>query len=465
MSAAPQGSWPDPFRTVPRARPTLIRAGLATLAAMSCARIEPPPGGPPDVAPPQLIATRPDSFAQIAGFKGNVEFQFDEVISEGGSPNQGTGSGDLEKLVIFSPSVAVPDVSWRRSTIAVRPSDGWEPNRVYRVELLPGATDLRRNRSTRGTVLTFTTGAPLPSTTIDGTIVDWTTGRPAPAALVEAILMPDSLPYRALADSSGHISFGPLPAGEYIVRGVLDENRNFRADGREAYDSVRLAAGKTAAGELWAFVHDTTPIRIRNVAVGDSASATLDLTQSLDPRQRLAVGQATVRLLPDSSAVPVTSLLPKPVDDSLHRPAPHDTAAGRARSDTAGADSTRTDSARAGRPGIVELEEQPTGIAARGRAELKPLTSRPPLSDKLVVRVSRPWAPGAKYEIEIRAVRNVSGVPGDAKGALTVPKPAALDSTRSDSAAPRKAPPRPGVPRQPAPLQDSLKRRPVKKTP
>ena len=66
--------------------------------------MEPPPGGPPDIAPPQLVATRPDSLASIPNFKGDVEFQFDEVISEGGSPNQGAGTGDLEKLVILSPT-------------------------------------------------------------------------------------------------------------------------------------------------------------------------------------------------------------------------------------------------------------------------------------------------------------------------------------------------------------------------
>ena len=383
--------------------------------------MEPPPGGPPDMAPPQLVSTRPDSMARIPDFKGDVEFQFDEVISEGSAPSTGAGTGDLEKLVLLSPSVKVPDVSWRRSRIAVRPADGWKANRVYRVELLPGVADLRRNRSLRGTVLTFTTGAPLPTTTLEGTVVDWRTNQPAPAALVDALLMPDSLPYRALADSSGHFEFGPLPAGEYIVKGILDENHDFRTDGREAYDSVHLARGRTAAGELWAFVHDTTPIRIRTVTVADSVSATIELSQSLDPKQRLAPAQATLRSLPDSAALPIVSLLPKPLDDSLNRrtPAP-DTAA----ADTTRSDTTRADSAGRARPGIVELQEPGAG------QKLKPLTSRPPLTDRLVLRVPKPWKPGGHYEVEIRGLRNVSGVAADtAKGALTVPEPAAADTS------------------------------------
>jgi hypothetical protein len=367
------------------------------------------------MAPPQLVSTRPDSFARIPGFKGDAEFKFDEVISEGASPNEGLGTGDLEKLVLVSPSTRVPNVAWHRDRISVRPSEGWRPNRVYRVELLPGVTDLRRNRSNKGAVLTFTTGAPLPSTTIDGTVVDWSTGRPVPAALVEAILLPDSLPYRGLADSSGHISLGPLPAGTYLVRGIIDENKNMRADAREPFDSVRLAPGKTSAGELWAFVHDTTPPRIREITVGDSTSAVVAFSQNLDPHQRLAPSAVTLRSLPESAPVTVVSLLPKPVDDSLHRPAP-------AARDT-------TDTTRKARPGIVEVPEGRPPARGRAPVELKPLTSRPPLTDQLVLRVQRPWKPDGKYEVEIRGVRNVSGVAGDAKGALSVAKTLA-DTTR-----------------------------------
>ena len=411
---------------------------LLALAALACARIEPPPGGPPDTSPPQLLATRPDSFARIPGFRGSVEFRFDEVISEGSSANEGTGTGDLEKLVILSPSTKVPDVSWHRDRIDVRPNGGWQPDRVYRVELLPGVTDLRRNRSDTGAVLTFTTGAPLPATSIQGTVVDWTTGRPAPAALVEAILLPDSLPYRGVTDSSGHISLGPLPAGDYVVRGVLDQNHNMRLDPREAFDSVRLARGKTSAGELWAFVHDTTPPRIRTITVADSSSATIELTQSLDPRQRLTPAAATVRLLPDSTPVRVASLLPKPVDDSLHarQGAARDTTA----RDTTARDTTARDTTAPRRPGIAA-------------AEPKPLTSRPPLTDRLVLRVQRAWKPDTKYAVDIRGLRNVTGVAGNPTGVLTVSKAPPPDSLRRAADSLKRTPP------------DSLGKRPPGKRP
>jgi len=414
-----------------------VLSAFIGVLGVACARIEPPPGGPPDVTPPQLMSIKPDSMARLPDFKGQVEFQFDQVISEGSSPNQGTGTGDLEKLVILSPTTRVPNVSWRRDRITVKPAEGWRPNTVYRVQLLPGVTDLRRNQMKTGTVLTFTTGAELPTTTIEGTVVDWTSSRPAPGALVEALLVKDSLPYRGLADSSGHFSLGPLPGGEYLVRGVLDQNRNNIPDPREAFDSVRLAPGKTSAGELWAFVHDTTPPRIQEVAVADSVSANVTMSQTLDPRQHLKPDAVTMRMLPDSTPVQVAAILTQAENDSLHRR-------------TAPGKDTLSDTTGRARPGLREVPEaQPPAPGGRPRVtqpkQPEALTTRPPLTDKVVVRVVRPWTPGSRYEVEIKGVRNTTGVVGDVRGGFTVPKPTPPDSTRAtaDSArtkAPARAP-------------------------
>jgi len=235
------------------------------------------------------------------------------------------------------------------------------------------------------------------------------------------------------------------------VRGVLDENRNVRFDGREAFDTVRLAPGKTAAGELWAFVHDTTPMRIREVTAIDSTSASIELSQSLAPGLRIAPSQVTVRILPDSTPIRVTSVLPKPLDDSLNRraaPARDTTARDTTRRDTTAADTTRPGRRR----GIVEVGPG----RPRARTELEPLTSRPPLTDRLILRVPQPWKPEGKYEVEIRGLRSVSGVTSDVRGGMTVKPVAAADTTAAGGADSLK--------RRPARnAADSLKRRPPKK--
>jgi hypothetical protein len=370
--------------------------------------------------------------AVLRAFRGVAEFQFDEVVSEGGTPNRGEGTGGLEKLVILSPSTRVPEVNWKRNRITVRPQEGWRPNRVYRVELLPGVTDLRNNPSKEGTVLTFTTGAPKPTNTLQGQIVDWGTARPSANALVIATLLPDSLPYRGVADSSGRFSLGPLPNGDYLVTGVLDENRDQRQGAREAYAITRVPRGKSDAGELWAFVHDTLPPRIQTVTVDDSVSATVTFSQKLDPRQRLTPKDVRLRLLPDSVPVAVASILPAPVDDSLHGRAP--------RSDsTAVADSIAADTTSARRKPAPTLPGRPAAPAQER------LTARPPLYDRLILRVPRPWKSGSRLVLEIRGVKNITGVAGDAVGVVAVPEkkaaPPPSDSLRKagrrDSAAPK----------------------------
>jgi hypothetical protein len=383
--------------------------------------MEPPPGGPPDAAPPQLVRTFPDSFQVFQDFDSDVDFFFNEVISEGGSPSQGTGTGDLERLVILSPTRDVPKVRWRRDRITVRPDEGWQRDRVYRVELLPGVTDLRRNRLDSGAVVTFSTGAPAPRTRFQGVVVDWTSARPAPGALVVAMMLPDSLAYRGLADSSGRFNLGPLPAGKYVVSGVLDENRNHLADAREAFDSAPVSRSDSTL-ELWTFVHDTSPPRVRTVTPQDGASASVELTQPLDPRQRLQPSAVRLSLLPDSTPVKVGSILPKPLDDSLHarRPSQRDTTA---RDTTAVRDTMA-------QPGPARVRARP---GARRQA-LAQLTSRPALTNILVLRPAAPLRPGTRYSVEIRGVRNVTGVTGDVVGTLVIPEPVARDTAaRADT--------------------------------
>ncbi len=420
-------------------------AALAAVVFVACARMEPPPGGPPDIAPPRLIETRPADLAVLPGFGGSVEFRFDEVVSEGSTPSTGAGTSELERLILLSPSTRVPEVAWKRSRITVKPAEGWKAGRVYRVQLLPGVTDLRRNRSDSGTVVTFTTGAPAPTTTLSGTVVDWSSRRRAAAALVEALLLPDSLPYRAQSDSSGRFSLGPLPAGAYLVSGILDQNRNGRQDGRESFDSVRLARGKTSAGEIWAFVHDTSAPRASTAEVSDSVSATITISQSLDPRLRFPASAVRLRLLPDSTPVAVASARLKTLDDSLaprRGPERRDSTArdstrrGSTRRDSTRRDSTRRDSTRARSDSLRD------STAARVRAGMQDvrtrareqggeaLTSRPALTDQIVVRPRRPWISGSRYVVDLRDVHTLSGSAGDVRVTLSVPT-ARSDSSRS----------------------------------
>lgn len=413
------------MRFLPTCRPAALPPlGLALLFTLiACARIEPPPGGPPDNTPPTLVSVRPESLAIYRDFDGAVEFRFDEVISEGGQASMGLGTGDLEKLIIVSPTTRVPKVSWKRNVLTVEPREGWEPNRVYRIELRPGVVDLRRNRLDSGTVVTFTTGAPIPDARLTGSVLDWAGARMAVAGLVEAILLPDSLSYRGITDSSGRFDLGPLPRGRYMLFGVLDQNRNLRRESRDAYDSVLVTTDSVAPAVLWAALRDTVGPRVTAATPADSTGAELTFSQPVDPYQRFETTNATVILATaDSTPVPVVSLLPKWADDSVRQQQ-------RRAADTTARDTTQPsiDSARA-----RELDRlRQGGRVGQDTLGRTLLASRPPLTDRMVVRVGQVLQPGNRYVIQVTGIRNLNGAMADSRQLLTIPeRPPPADSVK-----------------------------------
>ncbi len=424
-----------------------------------------PPGGPPDFRAPVLLATYPESTVVLPDFKGWVDFKFDETVSEGSQPNFGLGNGDLERLVLLSPSKPgeVPRVEWHRSRISVRPRNGWRPNTVYRIELAPGIRDLTTNSRTNEVklshVITFATGGELPKRAIEGRAVDWAARRFIPHALVEAMLLPDSLVYRSVADSNGRFRLGPLPDGEMLVSVTADQNRNMVREGKEAWDTVRIAAGASRVGEVWAFLRDTVPPKVTGAASRtDSVNITLTFQQPIDPLLAIPADSIRVLLLPDTTnkltdsvSLGPISALPRAAHDSAYRALD---AAARAMAAAAAAkpDSSKPDTAR-----VPVALANPAAIdggkaAADTTTKDEPLQNRPPLGSELVIRTRGPTRPGSTYLIEIRGVRSANGQVGTVTARLAVPKPApppkaksAADSAKSrvDSAATKPAPVRP----------------------
>ena len=210
----------------------------ASLCAMitACASTGDPPGGPPDAQPPMVSQVAPESGAVLTTPPVEATVVFDEVISErvAGQPNDITGA------ILLSPTSGVVTVGWHRDRLTIRPRGGFLAGRVYHLVILPVVTDLRTNRLRAGRTIVFSTGPEIPGAVLEGSVVDWVAGRPATRALIEALLLPDSLTYRALADSAGYFRLLQIPPGRYLVRGVMDTNHDRRLGTREAYDSVSV---------------------------------------------------------------------------------------------------------------------------------------------------------------------------------------------------------------------------------
>ncbi len=373
-----------------------------------------PPGGPIDVAAPVIVSITPDT-GSVGVKPKEVVFQFDEVVAE--RPPAVTTLADL---FLISPRDGVPDASWHRSAIGVKPSRGWRANTPYTVIMMKGVADLRGNIRNTGASTFFSTGTAVPRTRIAGTVFDWLTGTPASGALIESFVPPDTLhPYVALADSLGGFVIEHVVPARYTVRAYMDRNKNLGIDPSEPWDSVGVTLTDSMRTTLVIFVHDTVPPRIRDVRVLDSLRLSVSFDKPVDPTQTLGVTNFAV-VAPDSSRVPIVSAGP-PAKDTT---APTNPAAGANPPSGANPVSGGNPPTRANpvtRPGARRAptpSQRDTSLAAN------PVMPRPLPISEVVIKLQHPLTSKIIYHIRAIGIRGLTGRIGDSEHSYTAPAPA-----------------------------------------
>ena len=414
------------------------------LALQACANAGPPPGGPPDTAPPVILSVTPKTMTVGAKNK-DVELKFDEVISE--TPK---GAADLKQLVFISPRAIDASVGWHRDRITIHPKGGWKPNTVYSVQVSPGIQDLRNNALDSSVTVVFSTGGAIPNTTISGVAFDWVAGRGARQALVEALAIKgkDTTAYQVLSDSVGRFKLEHAPNGIYLVRAILDRNGNRLLDPTEGFDTLRVTLAERADVEFYAFPHDTVGLRISEVTTNPADSLRIlkvSFDKPLLPGQPLNNTQFVVKRA-DSSTVEVTfvqtaaekhaadSIKAKNRADSLARVKADTTAAGRARADSV-ARAHRTDSLQALARAAVEARRL---AAARGTRPTAPRDTTPPpkmkkpvVSTDVYLTLATPLEPGKPYRVGALGLRSLSGTVKSPSRQFVTPREVKKDTTQT----------------------------------
>ncbi|MFN2571767.1 MAG: carboxypeptidase-like regulatory domain-containing protein, partial [Gemmatimonadales bacterium] len=385
--------------------------------------------------------------AVVPHLKDAVVIQFDEVIDE--MATGGAAAGGLDRQVLLSPVSGPVRVEWHRTNISVKPKEGWK-RRVYRLEILPGFFDLRRNRLDSAKTVLFTTGPEIGHARLGGIALRWIEQTTLPRALIEAVPLPDSVGYRTLADSGGQFNIENLQPGQYIVYALADENGDRKRGLREAYDSMQVRVDSSSNVALYAFPHDTIPPRPRVATYVDSITIRVEFSQALDPSASFDTAHVHVLQLPDSTPLAIAAVFTQRQYDSVSNAARQkaDSAAAAAR-DSAG----RRDSVPPPRihptvpPSPVPATPPRRGAAAQtpkappvDTALVRQLLARRPIpSDKIVVRLARAMKAETRYVVRIQGATNLMATKGDGDVSFTVPKPnAPADSTQR---APRTTPP------------------------
>ena len=378
----------------------LRRLVAVALVGFACAQPGMPPGGPPDVAAPQIVGITPDSGA--VGVKPNeVLFKFDEVVAE-----RPPSTTSLSDLFLISPRDGAPDASWHRDAVGVRPAHGWRANTPYTVIMMRGLADIRGNVRNTGATTFFSTGTAIPRTRISGAVFDWVAGTPATGALVEALVPPDTVhPYVGLVDSTGRFAIVHLPAQRYTLRAYLDRNKNLSIDPSEPWDSTVINLTDSSRVDLLIFVHDTLPPRIREVSSTDSLTLRVSFDRPIDPTQTLTTANFAL-VGPDSAALPIQRVGPPPKDTTT-KPAPRPVTP------------TRSPTTPA-RPGGVVRGQVP---AAPVDTTPPPVMAKPsPISD-VELKLQRPLAPKTAYRVRAIGIRGLLGHTGNSERVYTVPAP------------------------------------------
>jgi hypothetical protein len=431
--------------------------------AAACAQPGFPPGGPPDPDPPLLTRIRPDTNAVNVRAR-SVSFQFDEVVTERPQGSQ----GGLAGVFLISPSDGEPSVSWRRTRVDVRPRGGFRPNTTYTIRLLPGMTDLDGNVDSSGAEIVFSTGPTIDSGSISGTVFDWPGNKSAPRALIEAIQLPDSTRFVTTADSLGFYTIGHLPSGRFLLRGVIDQNRNRGLDSRELFDSVTVELRDTLRRELYAFVHDTLGPGIAQLEVRDSVTLRVGFDHPLDTALQVTPANFTLKAA-DSSVIAIASVitereLEKRAADSARVKAIEDSVRNAARADSIRrADSARVNT-RITRPGGRRPRADTTAVARDTTPKVEPPTPTIAIpSDEVIITLEEPLPPAASFKLRVEKLRSLLGYERESERNFRTPRPT-VDSTLADSAALRdSAAVRPDSARRDTTQRDTTARDPVRR--
>jgi hypothetical protein len=392
---------------------------------LACASVGAPPGGPPDKNPPKILSVQPESGAVVPNFHGDVVIQFDKVMDEMAS--EGAGGTALSKQVLLSPVAGPVKVSWHRSSVTAKPKEGWK-QRVYRLEILPGFVDLRRNRFDSSKTVLFTTGPEIGHARIGGIALKWIDQTILVRALIEAVPLPDTVGYLTLADSGGQFNLQNLRPGRYIVYATSDDNGDRRRSPREAYDSALVTLDSTSNVALFTFPHDTIPPRPRTASYVDSITVRAEFSQALDPTTTLDTAHVHVLALPDSTPLGIAQIFTHRQFDSLTiaaRQKAESTAAAAKHDTTAGAKAPPPPPP----PPVARGKTPPRQVVDTALVR-KLLAQRPIPSDKIVIRLAHALKPDARYAVRVEGATNLIGKKGAGVLSFTVPKPVVVDTTR-----------------------------------
>jgi len=133
---------------------------LLAVWAVGCAKKAPPSGGPPDIEPPRLLSSEPDSGAARVPVSMTPSLTF----SEGMEPRT-TG-----EAITFAPPVEIRRLRWSGRTVRLELADSLRERQTYTLLVGFGARDRHGNPMQLSRSVVFTTGDSFPPGRLEGKV-------------------------------------------------------------------------------------------------------------------------------------------------------------------------------------------------------------------------------------------------------------------------------------------------------
>lgn len=198
---------------------------IAGLLVVSCAIQEPPPGGPEDKSPPEVVATRPSAGSSDVPADARIEIEFSEKMN----------TTRFERNVELSPSARIAKARWKKNTVSLEFEGLLHPDTTYIVRVKAGYADAHNVRSERPFDFAFATSAQIDTGSVAGTI--HFRRKPSDKAIVRLFVLPKDSTFapdaarpdrETFTDKDGTYELKHLPArgGSFLIFAFQDANGN-----------------------------------------------------------------------------------------------------------------------------------------------------------------------------------------------------------------------------------------------
>ncbi|MCF6269063.1 MAG: Ig-like domain-containing protein [Melioribacteraceae bacterium] len=253
------------------------------LFVVKCANQQPPPGGPKDTEPPQIIEIYPEN--GTLNFSDNYfEITFSEYVEK----------LSLLDALFISPEIENLEYDWTGTSVEITFDDTLEENTTYTVSIGSGIKDLNnQNPMEKAMNISFSTGDKIDVGSISGSVFD----KDLTGTMIFAYHKVDTFANPLLAKAKNITQVGEngvyqllgLKNGEYRVFAIKDEGGNRLYNiGDDAYgvsssllylsDSAHSISGI----DFKLTREDTIPPYISNVTMTDKHHISIEYSEPLD---------------------------------------------------------------------------------------------------------------------------------------------------------------------------------------